>query len=59
MSKHTKESIDFCHWFRMLQGIAPQYGYEISFHDQECWQNFYDDGYSPREALDDDTYNGL
>ena len=59
MSKHTKESKSFDQWFKMLNKMA------IDRYDFDCdgmessGQEFYDDGYTPREALDEDTYAGL
>jgi hypothetical protein len=59
MNKHDKRDMSFDQWFRMLGRIAEeQYGFDVS-GGESSWKDFYDDGYSPREALDEDTYAGI
>lgn len=58
--KNTCEFISLDKWFRQLQRMAEdQYCFEVSEENAGQWQEFYDDGYSPREALDEDTYAGV
>ena len=43
----------------MLNKMAKnQYGFDVT-GNESSWQEFYDDGYTPREALDEDTYAGI
>ena len=57
MKRHTKKSMTFKQWFRMLNSMAKEhYGFDVK---ESSWQKFYDHGYSPREALDEDTYAGV
>lgn len=59
MKKHTKKSMTFTKWMLLLSKIAlDQYGFDVSGMDSS-WRDFYDDYYSPREALDEDTYAGV
>ena len=59
MSKHTKETTTFTQWIRMLDKMAhDQYGFDINGM-ADSWRELYEDDYTPREALDEDTYAGL
>tara|TARA_Y100000593_G_C4202774_1_gene282738 strand:+ start:644 stop:832 length:189 start_codon:yes stop_codon:yes gene_type:complete len=59
MAKHTKENMAYDKWFRMLNKIAKkEHSMNLLGMEQE-WKEFYDDGYTPREALDEDTYAGI
>ena len=50
----------FDEWFRTLKRMAVQsYGFEISDNSTEAWRDYYDEHFSPREALDEDTYAGI
>jgi len=59
--KHTKDNITLEQWYRMLKKLASdQYGFDPKVGGPSCcWKEFYHDGYSPREALDEDTYAGV
>jgi len=35
------------------------YGFSVSDNAAGSWQEYYDDHFSPREALDEDTYAGV
>ena len=50
----------FDKWFRQLKRMAVNsYGFEISESASDAWREYYDDHFSPREALDEDTYAGV
>lgn len=59
MNKHIRGNTTFARWFNMLSKMAQdQYGFDV-IGMEESWRELYDDYYSPREALDEDTYAGV
>ena len=55
-----KPETSFDKWFRQLKKMAVNsYGFVVSENSAGAWQEYYDDHFSPREALDEDTYAGL
>ena len=59
MLKHTIETMTYTKWFRMLNNISEK-EYSVNLdRSKSSWREFYDDGYTPREALDEDTYAGV
>ncbi len=61
MRSVTRKPVDtFDQWFRALKKMAiNSYGFEVSENSAGAWQEYYDDHFSPREALDEDAYSGL
>jgi len=60
MNKPIKPDLTFGEWFRMLKKMAiNSYGFEVSDNSADAWQEYYEDYFTPREALDEDTYAGI
>ncbi len=56
----TNKFIEFDKWFRALKRMArDHYGFEISANSAAAWEEYYDDGFTPRDALDSDTFAGI
>jgi len=49
----------FASWWERLLDLADSRGYDVEDMTESDWISYYNDGYSPREALDEDeTYFG-
>lgn len=57
MKKLTKEHLDFATWADMLRKMArAHYGFE--FGQSYIYSHYYENGYTPREALDHEEFCG-
>ena len=58
--RQTNEFISFEEWFSILDKMAlHSYGFDVSGNSSPAWQEYYDDSFTPREALDEDQYAGI
>jgi len=58
--RQTNGFISFDAWFRILKKMAiHSYGFEVSENSPDAWQEYYDDAFTPREAIDEDQYAGI
>lgn len=56
-TRKTNEHITFEQWLNFLDGSALTCGWKSRMAQQtgaECWKDYYDDGYTPLEALTED-----
>lgn len=49
MSKQSFES-----WYKKLVAYCMSYEWDISGSDPEAWRDYYNDGYSPEDAANED-----
>jgi hypothetical protein len=57
-----KHGVAFSDWCASLDRWAGRYGYGANFVQQtgeECWREYYHEGYSPSEALREDNRHGI
>ena len=56
-ARKTKEHFTFEQWLGFLDGAALTCRWKYRIAEQtgeECWKGYYDDGYTPLEALTED-----
>lgn len=55
--EHAGHGLEFDDWIRQLGKVSEGLGIKLGEIDREAWRDYYDDGYSPRDALyEDATY---
>jgi len=48
--------MEFEDWMQQLKDIMEKRD-NVSIYDEDCWREYFDDGYTPQEAYDEDlTY---
>ena len=58
--RQTNGFISFDKWLLILKKMAiHSYGFEVGETSVAAWQEYYDDGFTPREAIDEDQYAGI
>jgi hypothetical protein len=61
-ARKTKTNFTFWQWLGFLDGAALTCGWKYRIVEQtgdECWRDYYDDGYTPLEALTEDCRHAL
>lgn len=51
----------FSQWFRQVVALGVKYGYQAHNFSPEDWKDFYDNGYSPEDAMmenENDAFDG-
>ena len=57
MNEYTENWEEFTDWFDELNRLSLEL-YGLSYSTEEDWQDYFDDGYSPKDALNEDWNNG-
>lgn len=61
-SRSPTGAMPFDQWCAALDEYAASVGHGDNTVEQtgaDCWREYYDDGYSPRDAYDEDLWHGL
>ncbi len=56
------ENISFDNWLTQLDAVALKNGYTkgiVETAGEECWREYYDEGYSAEEAFIEDETHGI
>ena len=53
----TREAIRFEHWMREVEALLEKFGFNTQGIDTGAWRLFFDDDYSPEDAVREDLCN--
>lgn len=56
MNEYAENWEEFTDWFQELNRLSMEL-FGLSYSTAEDWQDYFDDGYSPKDALNEDFNN--